>query len=103
MAYPVDTFPSGSGVLPHTYSFLSCDNEDIIIDTVKAAQDGNGTIIRLYQSRRVRGERKLTINLPFTKIYECNMMEADDKEIAIDGNVLTFNITPFEVKTYRIV
>ncbi len=92
-----------NGTLPEIYSFISCDNEDVIIDAVKAAQDGNGTIIRLYQSRRVRGERTLTINLPFTKIYECNLMEAEDKEISADGNILKFNITPFEVKTYRIV
>ncbi len=91
------------GTLPESYSFISCDNEDVIIDTVKAAQDGNGIIIRLYQSRRVRGERTLTINLPFNKIYECNLMEAEDKEITATGNTLKFNITPFEVKTYRIV
>ena len=91
------------GSLPQEYSFISCDNDDIIIDTVKSAQDGKGTIIRLYESRRVRGERTLTINIPFTKIYECNLMEDENKEISCDSNRLTFNITPFEVKTYRII
>ncbi len=91
------------GTLPESYSFISCDNEDIVIDTVKAAQDGNGTIIRLYQSRRVRGERTLTINIPFSKVYECNLMEAENKEIAAVGNTIEFNITPFEVKTYRVI
>ncbi len=92
-----------AGTLPESYSFISCDNDDIIIDTVKAAQDGNGTIIRVYQSRRVRGERTLTINIPFTKIYECNLMEYDDVELKVDGNKITFNVTPFQVKTFRIV
>ncbi len=92
-----------AGNLPAEHSFISCDNEDIIIDTVKAAQDGNGTIIRVYQSRRVRGERTLTINLPFSKIYECNLMEDENREIEADGNRVTFNITPFEVKTFRII
>ncbi len=92
-----------SGTLPESYSFISCDNEDIIIDAVKAAQDGNGTIIRVYQSRRVRGKRSLTINLPFAKIYECNLMEEENKEIEADGNTVKFNVTPFEVKTFRIV
>ena len=91
------------GSLPQEHSFISCDIEDIIIDTVKAAQDGNGTIIRVYQSRRVRGERTLTINLPFTKAYECNLMEDENKEIEFNGNSITFNTTPFDVKTFRIV
>ena len=92
-----------NGTLPAENSFISCDNEDIIIDAVKSAQDGNGTIIRVYQSRRVRGERKLTVNLPFTEAYECNLMEDENKEITFDGNTITFNVTPFEVKTFRIV
>lgn len=91
------------GNLPESYSFISCDNDDIVIDTVKTAQDGNGTILRLYQSRRVRGERTLTINLPFTKIIETNLMEVDEKEVSFCGDKLTFNIKPFEVKTYRIL
>ena len=90
------------GELPEEYSFISCDNDDIIIDAVKQAQDGNGTIIRVYQSRRVRGERTLTINLPFTKVYECNLMEEENKEYPFDGNKITFNVTPFEVKTFRL-
>ncbi len=84
-------------------SFLSCDNEDIVIDAVKAAQNGEGTIIRLYQSRRVRGQRTLTVNLPFTRAYECNLMEDENEEIAFEGNKITFNIKPFEVKTFRII
>ncbi len=90
------------GELPQEYSFISCDNDDIIVDAVKQAQDGNGTIIRVYQSRRVRGERTLTINLPFTKVYECNLMEEDNKEYPFEGNTITFNVTPFEVKTFRL-
>ena len=91
------------GSLPESKSYINCDNDDIVIDAVKQAQDGNGIIVRVYQSRRVRGERTLTINLPFTKAYECNLMEVDEKEITANGNKLTFNVTPFEVKTFRIV
>jgi alpha-mannosidase len=91
------------GTLPATHSFINCDNEDIVIDTVKSAQDGNGIIVRVYQSRRVRGERTLTINLPFAEVYECNLMEDENKPIDHNGNTIAFNITPFEVKTFRLV
>ena len=91
------------GTLPENYSFISCDNEDIIVDTVKSAQDGNGIIVRVYQSRRVRGERTLTINLPFNEVYECNLMEDENELIDHKDNTVTFNVTPFEVKTFRLV
>ena len=92
-----------NGTLPETQSYINCDNDDIVIDAVKQAQDGNGIIVRVYQSRRVRGERTLTINLPFSKAYECNLMEVDEKEIDFKDNKITFNVTPFEVKTFRLV
>ncbi len=94
---------ASQGTLPECHSFINCDNEDIIIDAVKQAQDGNGIIVRVYQSRRIRGERTLTINLPFTRAYECNLMEVDEKEIACENNQIKFNIKPFEVKTFRII
>ena len=92
-----------NGTLPETQSYINCNNDDIVIDAVKQAQDGNGIIVRVYQSRRVRGERTLTINLPFKKVYECNLMEVDEKEIDFKDNKITFNVTPFEVKTFRLV
>lgn len=92
-----------TGSLPESYSFISCDNDDIVIDAVKQAQDGKGTIIRVYQSRRVRGERTLTVNLPFSKAYECNLMEVDENEIPVTDNKIIFGIKPFEVKTFRII
>ena len=78
-------------------------NDDIVIDAIKQAQDGNGIILRVYESRRVRGERTLTVNLTFSKVYECNLMEVYEKEIEFKDNKITFNVTPFEVKTFRII
>ncbi len=91
------------GTLPESYSYINCDNDDIIIDAVKQAQDGNGIILRVYESRRVRGERTLTLNIPFSKVYECNLMEENEGEIAFSGNEIKFNIKPFEVKTFRLI
>ena len=94
---------ANEGSLPESYSFISCDNDDIVIDAVKQAQDGNGVIVRVYESRRVRGERTLTLNIPFTKAMECNLMEENEGEIPVNGNTITFDIKPFEVKTFRLI
>lgn len=94
---------ANEGSLPESYSFISCDNDDIVIDAVKQAQDGNGVIVRVYESRRVRGKRTLTLNIPFTKAMECNLMEENEGEIPVNGNTITFDIKPFEVKTFRLI
>ena len=51
----------------------------------------------------VRGERTLTLNIPFTKAMECNLMEENEGEIPVNGNTITFDIKPFEVKTFRLI
>ncbi len=91
------------GTLPEKYSFIASDNDDVVIDAVKEAQDGNGIILRVYQSRRVRGERTLTVNLPFNKVYECNLMEENEGEFGFTDNQIKFTIKPFEVKTFRLI
>lgn len=91
-----------NGSLPKEKSYISCSCNDIVIDAVKTAQDGNGIIIRAYQSRDVRGKRTLTLNIPFSKVTECNLMEVNENAIPVSGNSFTFNLKPFEVKTFRI-
>lgn len=93
---------AAAGTMPALMSFVNCDNEDIIIDTLKAAQNGSGIILRIYQSRAARGKRTLTLNLPFTKITECNLMEEDETEIPVTGNAFTIDVKPFEVRSFRI-
>lgn len=93
---------SQNGDLPEVHSFINCDCDDIVIDAIKKAQDDDGIIVRVYQSRRARGERTLTVNLPYTKVFECNLMEENEGEIAFENNKITFNIKPFEVKTFRL-
>lgn len=90
------------GTLPEEKSFVSVSRDDFIIDAVKQAQDGKGIIIRAYEACRFRGERTITLDMPFTKVTECNLMEEDENEITVNGNSFTVNVKPFEVRTFRI-
>lgn len=83
-------------------SFIEVSHDDFVIDAVKTAEDGNGVIIRGYESCRFRGERTITLNIPFTKVTECNLMEDNENNIPTDGNSFTIKVKPFEVRTFRI-
>lgn len=94
--------PANNGSLDSTASFVSTDRSDIVIDAVKKAQDGDGIIVRIYEAQQKRGNVTLTANLPFTRVCECNLMEENETDIAVEGNSFSFNIRPFEVKTFRL-
>ena len=91
-----------SGTLPTEKSFISMDLRSLVIDAFKPAQDGDGWILRMYESESRRGDATVTINLPFTRVTECNLMEVDETELAVNGSTFTFAVKPYEVRTFRI-
>ncbi len=86
-----------------TTSFMSVDAPNIIIDTVKAAEDGSGDIIiRLYESKHASSEAELTLNIPATHIAECDLLENEEKVLNNENGKVSLNFRCFEIKTIRI-
>lgn len=74
------------------------DNTDIVIETLKVAEDEGGVIIRAYESLGQKARATLQLNCDCSSIYECDMLE--NKEKFIKGK--TFEFTPYEIKTIYI-
>ncbi len=91
-----------SGDQPTERSFIRTDREDIVVDAFKQAQDGDGMILRLYEAKQKRGEVTVQVDLPFTSVTECNLMETDETPIPTEDGAFRFPIRPFEVKTFRL-
>ena len=88
--------------LPSTYSFFSVDAPNVVLETVKRAEKEDATILRLYECHNRRAKVTLTVNLPFKKVYECDLMERNICQVQSDGGCFTFDIKPFEIKTFKI-
>ena len=83
-------------------SFINCENNSIIIDTLKISENNKGFIIRLYES--IGGWVNSIINLPLLNINEWNIFKVNLKEEIIENlyfNNNSFNIIlkPFEIVT----
>ena len=85
-------------------SYLHMDNDNIIIDTVKLAEDGSGDIIvRLYESKKAAVTTKL--HAAFTenfKAYYCDMLENVQEELAVEDGAVELTFRAFEIKTIRL-
>jgi alpha-mannosidase len=84
-------------------AFASVDAENVTIEVVKQALDGNGAIVRLYETfgRRTQGAA-LNLGFDAEKLYECNLLEEPLREIGLDGRTAAFSLRPYEIKTFRI-
>ena len=84
------------------YSLASVDKKNIIIETIKEAEDGRGVIIRLYESENALTKAKLLFNKSFKAAEECNLIEEKEKDIESQGNNLSLTFKPYEIKTIRL-
>ena len=92
-------------------SFIQVSAKNIILETVKPAEDGSGDIIlRFYEAMRSHTKCNVEIALPIVQGYETNMLEQIDNsakkvvfERIAEGKIqVQLRFSPFEIKTLRV-
>ena len=84
-------------------SLFSLDAPNIILETVKPAEDGSGDIIiRLYESKHTATRCNLYTTLPLTQVYQTDMMEVQAEALDLQNGKLSLDFRPFEIKTIRL-
>jgi len=90
---------SGQG-LP---SLVACDSGHVVIETTKQAEDGNGVIVRLYESQRQRGPVTLHCSFPLGSAEVVNLLEEKQADLTPVGSEVTLPLRPYEIVTVRLV
>ena len=103
--YELNVKPVVAGGAVPTFSALTIDKENVILDTMKPAEDGSGDIIlRLYESKKAAVLATVTLSdlLQGEKVYLCDMLENCKEEISVENGEISLNFRAFEIKTVRI-
>ena len=58
-------------------SFISSSQANIIIETMKTAEDGEGIIIRLYESMRKRSSVDITCAFELKSVWKTDLLDSD--------------------------
>jgi alpha-mannosidase len=96
---PVMIVPGAAG----NGSLFSLDAPNVVIETVKPAEDGSSdVIVRLYEAKRSATRCNLTTPLPVQSAEQTNMMEEHEADLALEGSQITLDFRPFEIKTVRL-
>ncbi len=90
--------------LPARFSLVQCDRQNVIVETVKQAEDGEDWILRLYEAFDQRCTATLTLGVPFRQAQLCDLMERplDSGEITVSGQCITLPVKNFEILTLRL-
>jgi len=99
MNSPVRVEPGAAGKA----SIFEIDAANIILETVKLAEDGsNDIIVRLYEAKRNLTHCALSTVLPVIKASQTDMLERSQSELLVSKGKIELDFRPFEVKTLRL-
>ena len=101
---PLKAFPIGKqdGALPEEYSFVSCDSDSFIVETVKKAEDSDDIVIRGYESYNKKTNVTLNFGFDVKKAVICDLLEKEVEELTVENNSVSFTAKPFEIVTVKV-
>jgi alpha-mannosidase len=88
-------------ILPPS-SFILCDSPNIVIETIKQAENGDGIIVRLYEAQRRRGAIALTTAIALRSAWVTNLLEENQRALEVKNQRVELVVRPFEIVTLRL-
>jgi alpha-mannosidase len=89
-----------SAALPE--SFASVDDANLVLDTIKRAEDSDALVLRLYEAHGARGQARLRVAAPFSSACRANVLEDDGEPLEVDGDAVLLAYRPHEILTVKL-
>jgi alpha-mannosidase len=78
-------------------SLFHVDDPNLVLDTVKRAEDSDALVLRLYEAHGARGTARLRVGVPFTGAVSCNLLEDPGEPLETDGDEIVVAYRPHEI------
>ena len=85
-----------------TFSYAAVEPRNVVLETVKQAENGDGVVLRMYECENAR--TKTVVRLPegAQKAYLTNLLEEVQEELPIVDGQVTLITKPFEIQTLLV-
>jgi alpha-mannosidase len=90
---------SVSGSELQARSYASVDDPNLVLDTIKRAEDSDAVVLRLYEAHGARGVARVRFGLPFETARRANALENEGDELAVEGEEILVPYRPHELVT----
>ncbi len=102
---PLRTFEVSKhkGDMPRTFSFVSSDNDQIVVRAIKQAEVSDEMVVRVYEMGGKQTQKaRLTFAGDIVKAVEADGTERTRKATPFNGRTLDVEVNPFGVRTYKV-
>ena len=90
------------GHLPARWSLLRVDRPNVIVETVKVAEDSDELVLRLYECYNQRGQVTLSFGAPLAAVAACNFIEDGAEPVPFAGREVALSIEPYQIRTLKV-
>ena len=84
------------------YSLVAPLQDNIVVETVKVAEDSDALIVRAYETWNSKTSATLLFCDEIENATECNLLEEEDVAVDFVANEINTTFKPFEIKTFKI-
>ena len=90
------------GELAETHSFITVDSDHVILNAVKRAEEGQGWIVRFFETAGKAGSVPITFDRNIRQVQEVNLIEDVMSPVDVAGGRFVYQIKPNEIRTFRV-
>jgi len=90
------------GSLPEEYSFCSVLPSNIVVSTIKKAEDDDSVVVRYFDMEGKDSPAELTFFAPIASVQQTNLIEEEGTPSPGRGNVVKLPCGPYSIETVKL-
>jgi alpha-mannosidase len=83
-------------------SWFAVDDPNLVLDTVKRAEDSDALVLRLYEAHGARGRARVRLALPFTRAARANLLEDEEAGLPVSAGEIELDYRPHQILTVLV-
>jgi len=99
---PFEWLAGGPATILET-SLVTAAPSSVVIDTIKPAEDGEGWVVRLYESHGGRARAELSFGVPVARAWLSNTLEDRLTPVAVEDGGCILSLRAFQIVTLRLI
>jgi alpha-mannosidase len=78
------------------------DDPNLVLDTIKRAEDSDAFVLRLYEAHGARGTARLRLAVPFASACRANALEDDGEALSLGDDGIAIAYRPHGMMTVKV-
>jgi alpha-mannosidase len=78
------------------------DDRNLVLQTIKRAEEGDALVLRLYEAHGARGVARVELDLPFTRAERTTLLEDPGEAAKVEGSAIEVPYRPHEIVTLLV-